>query len=236
MAWLQAEESDSDPARFWSYLVDAVGRAHPIATGLKPLVVGSNGDELVVVSALVNALADCAEPLVVVVDDYHLIDDASVHRGMERLIDLCPHRVTIVLATRIDPPFRLGRLRVRGHIAEIRAADLRFATDEAAGLLGAAGRSLDRARLDVAGRHLARAESRHGVAEASTRLPCSSSNSPSGRCRAALPALGDVATRHRVGAPRLPQHREDALPGDLPQARRRRSTGRRPGRTDLHVV
>jgi LuxR family maltose regulon positive regulatory protein len=149
VAWLQLEESDSDPARFWSYLIEAVGRVHPIAAGdLRPIVVGSNGDDLVVVSALVNVLADIAEPLVVVIDDYHLIDDGSVHRGVERLIDLCPRQVTIVLATRIDPPFRLGRLRVRDQIAEIRAADLRFATDEASGLLGPVGRSLDRTQLD----------------------------------------------------------------------------------------
>lgn len=145
VAWLQAEESDSDPARFWSYLVEAVGQAHPAAAvDLKPVVAGSNGDDLVVVTALVNALAAVAGPLVVVIDDYHLIDNGSVQRGMERLIDLCPHQVTIVLSTRIDPPFRLGRLRVRDQIAEIRGADLRFDTDEASGLLG----SLDRALLD----------------------------------------------------------------------------------------
>jgi LuxR family maltose regulon positive regulatory protein len=149
VAWLQAEESDSDPARFWSYLVEAIGQAHPIAASdLKPVVVGSNGDDLVVVSALVNELAEVAAPLVVVIDDYHLIDNAGVQRGMERLIDLCPHQVTIVLSTRIDPPFRLGRLRVRDQIAEIRGADLRFDTDEASGLLGSAVPSLDRALLD----------------------------------------------------------------------------------------
>ncbi|MEW9529238.1 LuxR C-terminal-related transcriptional regulator [Microbispora sp. NPDC049125] len=149
VAWLQAEESDSDPARFWSYLVEAIGGAHPIATGdLKTVVAGSKGDDLVVVSALVNELVQVAGPLVVVIDDYHLIDDAGVQRGMERFIDLCPHQVTIVLSTRIDPPFRLGRLRVRDQIAEVRGADLRFATDEASGLLGSVGRSLDRALLD----------------------------------------------------------------------------------------
>ncbi|MCW2881092.1 MAG: putative LuxR family transcriptional regulator [Sphaerisporangium sp.] len=149
VAWLQAEESDSDPARFWSYLVEAIEQAHPIAPNdLKPVVVGSKGDDLVVVSALVNQLAEVAGPLVVVIDDYHLIDNGSVQRGMERLIDLCPHQVTIVLSTRIDPPFRLGRLRVRDQIAEIRGADLRFDTDEASGLLGSAGQSLDRALLD----------------------------------------------------------------------------------------
>ncbi|MCU1499265.1 MAG: putative LuxR family transcriptional regulator [Acidimicrobiales bacterium] len=148
VAWLQVEERDSDPARFWAYLVEAIGQVVPIvAADVKPVVVGSNGDDLVVVSALVNALAELAEPLVVVIDDYHLIDDGTVHRGMERLVDLCPNQVTMVLATRMDPPFRLGRLRVRDQLAEVRGADLRFATDEAPGLLGPSGRSLDGALL-----------------------------------------------------------------------------------------
>lgn len=149
VAWLQAEGSDSDPARFWSSLVAAVGRVHPVAVAdLQAAVAGSNGDDLVVVPALVNALAGVAERLVVVVDDYHLIDHPDVHRGVERLVDLCPRQVTVVLSTRVDPPFRLGRLRVRDQMAELRAADLRFDADEAAGLLGPAGRSLDRSRLD----------------------------------------------------------------------------------------
>ena len=148
VAWFQVEESDSDPARFWSYLVRAIGLAHPPALALTSIVVGSKGDDLVVVSALVNQFAAAAQSIVVVVDDYHLIDNVDVHRGMERLIDLCPPQVTVVLSTRVDPPYRLGRLRVRAQIAEIRAGDLRFTTDEAAGLLGSVGRALDGTLLD----------------------------------------------------------------------------------------
>ncbi|MGH3362030.1 MAG: hypothetical protein ACRDOM_06180, partial [Nocardioides sp.] len=85
VAWLQAEESDSDPVRFWSYLVQAIGQAHPIAVrDVIPVVAGSYGDELVVVSALVNELEQGSSPLIVIVDDYHLIGNAGVHRGVER--------------------------------------------------------------------------------------------------------------------------------------------------------
>ena len=144
VAWLQAEDSDSDPARFWAYLVEAIAQAQPIAADdLQALVRSANGDELVTVPALVNALVDLADPLLVVIDDYHLIDDDRIHRGLERLIDLCPAPVTIVVSTRIDPPFRLGRLRVRNQIVEVRGADLRFAAGEAPGLLGAVGPTLD---------------------------------------------------------------------------------------------
>lgn len=137
VAWLQVEDGDSDPARFWLSLVAAIGRPRPhVAARVTPLVVGSQGDGAVIVPALVNELVDDGERLIVVIDDYHLIDSSSVHGGMERLIDLCPPELTLVLCTRVDPPFRLGRLRVRNRISEVRAGDLRFAVDEAASLLG----------------------------------------------------------------------------------------------------
>lgn len=149
VAWLQVEDSDSDPASFWSSLVAAIGQCRPrVAARVGPLVIGSQGDDRVVVPALVNALVDDSEPLLVVIDDYHLIDSSSVHRGMERLIDLCPTQLTFVISTRVDPPFRLGRMRVRNRVAEIRAEHLRFATDEATALLGSAGRLLSLQRID----------------------------------------------------------------------------------------
>jgi LuxR family maltose regulon positive regulatory protein len=149
VAWLQVEASDSDPASFWSSLVAAIGRCRPeVATGVGPLVIGAQGDARVVVPAIVNAVVDVSEPLVVVIDDYHLIDDDSVHRGLERLIDLCPPQLTVVVSTRVDPPFRLGRMRVRKRVGEVRAEHLRFATDEATALLGSAGEALSPQRLD----------------------------------------------------------------------------------------
>jgi len=149
VAWLQLEESDADPARFWASVVAAVGRSHPeIAAQVGPLVAGSQGAGAVVVPALVNALAELDVPVVLVLDDYHLVDETDVHRAVERLIELCPPQLVLVLATRADPPFRLGRMRVRDRLREIRAADLRFDHDEAAALLGPAAAGLDARRLD----------------------------------------------------------------------------------------
>lgn len=149
VAWLQLEESDADPARFWVSVTAAIGATNPaIAAHLEPLVTGALGAGQVIVPALVNELAALPDRLLVVLDDYHLIDDPDVHRGVERLIDLCPPQLTLVLVTRADPPFRLGRMRVRGRVREIRAGDLRFDHAEAAALLGAAAARLDDQRLD----------------------------------------------------------------------------------------
>lgn len=149
VAWLQLEPSDADPARFWVSVIAAVGRVRPdVATNLESLVVGSLGAGQVVVPALVNELASSSQRLVVVVDDYHLIDDPDVHRGVERLVDLCPPQLTLVLITRADPPFRLGRMRVRGRVREIRADDLRFDASEAAALLSASAERMNGQQLE----------------------------------------------------------------------------------------
>ena len=149
VAWLQLEESDSDPARYWVSVVAAIGRANPeLGARLEPLVTASFGAGQVIVPALVNEAASMTQRLVVVLDDYHVIDDAEVHRAVERLIDLCPPQLTLVLITRADPPFRLGRLRVRRRAREIRARDLRFEHAEAAALLGTAGRALRDQQVD----------------------------------------------------------------------------------------
>ena len=149
VAWLQIEEGDSDPASFWAELVAAIGRRRPdISAMVGPLVAGSQGDDRVVVPALINAVANSDDPLIVVIDDYYLIDNAGVQRGMERLLDLCPAQLTVVVSTRLDPPFRLGRMRVRNRITEVRADRLRFDVGEATALLGAAGGALSPERLD----------------------------------------------------------------------------------------
>lgn len=143
-AWLQVEEDDSDPARFWTHLVAAVVTACPSsANSLAPLAGGREMNDTALVSAMVNEFAELTESLVLVIDDYHLISTAAVHKGVERLIDLCPPTATIVISTRIDPPFRLGRLRVRHQLMELRNADFRFEPEEAAGLLSHSGPHLD---------------------------------------------------------------------------------------------
>jgi LuxR family maltose regulon positive regulatory protein len=85
---------------------------------------------LVDAAALVNALAATSDPLVVVIDDVVVIDNPQIHTGVERLVELRPEHVLLVISTRVDPPFRLGRMRVRGPLTEIRVADLRFGHGE----------------------------------------------------------------------------------------------------------
>lgn len=137
VAWLQVEGSDADPARFWSYVchsLDAV--VHGLADQVVPAVEATGGAADAVLPRLLAALDDPSTPVTLVLDDYHLVTNDAVHAGLERLVELAPPHVTIVLCTRVDPPLRLGRLRARQELEEIRAADLRFDDAEAAELLG----------------------------------------------------------------------------------------------------
>ncbi|HJY62046.1 MAG TPA: hypothetical protein VJ418_37170, partial [Streptosporangiaceae bacterium] len=139
VAWLSLDVGDNDPARFWRHVVAALGQARPgigelAGPGLGPLE-ASSPDGLVM--ALINELA--ADPredeVLLVLDDYHLIDSQPVHGSLLFLLEHLPPGLRMVLASRSDPPLPLARLRAGGQLAELRAAELRFAADEAAALL-----------------------------------------------------------------------------------------------------
>ncbi len=150
VAWLQVEDGDSDPARFWSSLVEAIGRQRPnVGPACRRWSIGSQGDGRVIVPALVNELINDEPGLVVVIDDYHLIDSDSVHRGVERLIDLCPPELTVVLvdAGRPTVPPRSAARAESTQRDPCRGSALRHAS-EASVLLGAATASLSATMLD----------------------------------------------------------------------------------------
>src|SRR6202008_615937 len=88
-----------------------------------------------VLTTLLNELSALPHDIVLVLDDYHAIDARGVHDGMAFLLDHLPPRVHLVIASRSDPALPLARLRARGELAEIRAAELRFTADEAAAYL-----------------------------------------------------------------------------------------------------
>ena len=139
VAWLSLDVGDNDPARFWRHGVAALDRSRPgLAERVGPLFgppAPSSYQGLV--TALINELAagsDADQPLVVL-DDYHLIDAEAVHTSLGFLLEHRPPGLNLVLASRSDPPLALARLRGRGQLTELRAAELRFTADEAAALL-----------------------------------------------------------------------------------------------------
>jgi LuxR family transcriptional regulator, maltose regulon positive regulatory protein len=152
VAWLSLDEGDNDPARFWRHVAAALDRVRPGVSGRVGPLLGPQSSEAVV-TALLNDLAERPVPgqALLVLDDYHLIAARQVHDAVQFLLDHLPNALRLVLATRADPPLRLSRLRARGELTELRAADLRFTETEAAALLRGtpAGRGLTGAAVDA---------------------------------------------------------------------------------------
>jgi ATP/maltotriose-dependent transcriptional regulator MalT len=147
VAWLSLEAADNDPARFWRHVVAALDRARP-GTGerVSPLLgppAPRSFERLV--TALINELAVQPDDtgVLLVLDDYHLIDAGQVHAPVGFLLEHLPPGLHLVLAGRADPPLPLARLRAGQQLAELRAGDLRFTAEEAGSLLaGAVGADL----------------------------------------------------------------------------------------------
>ncbi|MFY9929558.1 MAG: hypothetical protein WAK82_16255, partial [Streptosporangiaceae bacterium] len=138
VAWLGLDGDDNDPARFWRYAVAALDRARPGLAGRVGQLLSRSFEGLV--TALINELAADPGPdeVLLILDDYHLIDSGPVHESVAFLLENLPPGLRVVISGRADPPLPLARLRARGQLAELRAAELRFTTEEAAVLLGAA--------------------------------------------------------------------------------------------------
>ncbi len=136
-AWLALDRGDNHPASFWAYVIAALRKvAAGIGESALALLQEAQAPAVqAVLTALLNDLAAIAGDIVLVLDDYHVIDAPSVQEGMAFLLDHLPPGLHLVIASRADPALPLARLRSRGDLAEIRAAELRFTPDEAAAYL-----------------------------------------------------------------------------------------------------
>ena len=136
VAWLSLDQRDNDPALFWTYVVAALNTGVPgVGSGALSVLQPPQPPNEAGLVALLNDLDAISNDVVLVLDDYHVIDARDVQDGMAFLLEHLPPQIHLVIASRIDPPLPLARLRGRGELAEIRAADLRFTPGEAAAYL-----------------------------------------------------------------------------------------------------
>ena len=132
-AWLSLDEGDNDPARFLVYLVAAL---QTIAANIGEGGLGALGSPRPpptesILMALLNEIDAVEDELVLVLDDYHVVDARPIDDTLAFLLEHLPPRMHLVIATREDPNLPLARLRARGQLSELRAADLRFTSSEA---------------------------------------------------------------------------------------------------------
>lgn len=140
-AWLSLDRGDDDPVRLWWHVVCSLQRACPDLDGqdmLDELRAQVSDITRTVLPMLVNALAALPDPVVLVLDDYHVISEPECHEQIASLLLHLPSSAQIVLITRSGPPLPLARMRAGGDLAEIGLRELRFTPLEAAALVRAA--------------------------------------------------------------------------------------------------
>ena len=136
VAWVSLDPTDNQPRAFWSCVVGALRASGAVASdnplaGLVPGL-GPEGESL---HRLVAGLEQLPGPVVLVLDDFHLIDDAAVLDGVAALLREPVPQLRLVLLTRADPALALHRLRVAGDLVEVRSADLALTVADAAVLV-----------------------------------------------------------------------------------------------------
>ena len=139
VAWLSLDEHDNDLARFWSYVIAALQTAQADVGQAAQAMLRATPPAPIeaVLMALINDAAARLPPCILALDDYHLIDakpvdaSTSVDDALTFLLEHLPPQMHLVIATREDPSLPLARLRARGQLTELRAADLRFTPEEA---------------------------------------------------------------------------------------------------------
>ncbi|HSR32658.1 MAG TPA: AAA family ATPase, partial [Anaerolineae bacterium] len=140
MAWLSLDEEDNDPVRFLAALIAAFQRLDPTCCATAQSLLASRiyqGTGLRhVVSVLINdVLETLTEPFALILDDLHRITEPSIFVALDYLLEHRPPPLHLGVATRVDPPLALARLRARGELTEMRLAELRFSEEEASAFL-----------------------------------------------------------------------------------------------------
>ena len=139
VAWYALDPSDDDPIPFGAYLVaslaQALGPTSELARITQFLRSSPELDLQKILPAIINAIVSSDHDCVMILDDYHLIGAPAIHSAISFLLEHLPEKMHIAIGSRSDPPLPLARLRARGKLLEMRAADLRFSADETARFL-----------------------------------------------------------------------------------------------------
>lgn len=132
-AWFAIDENDNLLPRFFTYFIAAIQTVYPtfVQALLASLQMSPPPAPETLLQVLLQELTALAQPLVLVLDDYHLITTDAIHDVLRRLVEHLPPTLHLVITSREEPPFPLSRLRVQGHLMDIRADDLRFTIEEA---------------------------------------------------------------------------------------------------------
>jgi LuxR family maltose regulon positive regulatory protein len=130
-AWVSLDARDGEPSVFWRYVATALDRVEP-GTGAGALDALDHAVPLDgVLATLINDVDASGDQIVLVLDDYHLVESLEVQESVAFVLEHVPPQLRLVLLTRADPALPLAALRAKGDLLELRAGDLRFTDEEA---------------------------------------------------------------------------------------------------------
>ncbi len=134
IAWLSLDAEDNDPRRFWMYVIAALQTNHPELgqTELALLQTTQLAPIENLLTNLINQIATLPDRFILVLDDYHLIENTEIHQSLNFLFNHFPSKLHLVIITREDPALPLPKMRVKGQLLELRAKDLCFSAAESA--------------------------------------------------------------------------------------------------------
>jgi len=140
VAWFSLDESDNDATRFLTYMIAAL---QTVEDSIGSKILGALQSPQppapeATLTATINDIATIPCQILLVLDDYHLIEAQAIHDALTFLLQHLPPNLHLIVATREDPPLPLARLRARGQLTELRATDLRFTPSETAEFLNQA--------------------------------------------------------------------------------------------------
>lgn len=137
VTWLSLDQGDNDPTHFLAYVVAALQTIAPKIGAVAMAALQSSQPPPIesILTALLNEITALPDQFILVLDDYHVIDSKPVDHALTFLLEHLPPRMHLVIASREDPHLPLARLRASGQLTELRAADLRFTSSEAAEFL-----------------------------------------------------------------------------------------------------
>ena len=132
VAWLSLDETDNDPTRFLAYLIAAIQQVQDgFGEVTSKLLLSAQGPPVeTILTVFVNELSAMQAPLILVLDDYHVIHTLSIHEQLRFLLEHQPAQLHLVIVSREDPLLPIPRLRARNKVLEIRQDDLQFTLEE----------------------------------------------------------------------------------------------------------
>jgi LuxR family maltose regulon positive regulatory protein len=137
VAWLSLDRGDNNLSRFLTYFIAALQTIRP-DLGIEPMAMlhsDAPPPSEIVLTALINEIAQDSKPYLIIIDDYHVIVERTIHEAISFLLNHAPPNLHLVISSRSDPPINMSRLRGRDELKELRTADLRFTADETAAFL-----------------------------------------------------------------------------------------------------